>query len=141
MNSSIVFWLIIGALTLAIDAAGGLLFFVCLTVGAITAGIAALLNYPIIIQVTTFFIVSILFILIGYPLMKKPNKSLKEYNALTEQGYIGREITIDEEVVDRAVININGIYWNIKNEGDFIKKGDKVRITSIEGNKIVIRKI
>jgi membrane protein implicated in regulation of membrane protease activity len=59
----------------------------------------------------------------------------------TEQGYIGREFSVDEDVLDKATIKIDGVYWTVKNEGELIKKGDRVKVIGIEGNKIVIRKV
>jgi membrane protein implicated in regulation of membrane protease activity len=57
-----------------------------------------------------------------------------------EESYIGREITVDEDLVQTARAKIDGIYWTIKNIGEPVKKGDKVKITGLEGNKLVVKK-
>lgn len=141
MESSVVIWIIVGIAAIVIDIASSAFLFVWFAVGAITAAIAALLNYSFIVQLITFFSVSVLFICIGYPLVKKTIKISVQKTVKTEEGYVGREFTIDENVIDKATIKIDGIYWTVKNEGEPVKKGDRIKITGIEGNKIIIRKV
>ena len=141
MGASIVLWIIVGIAALAVDISTSAFLFIWFTVGSITAVIAALLNYSFTIQVITFFTVSALFITVGYPLVKKTIKRTVQKTPTTEQGYIGREFTIDESFTDKATIKIDGIYWTVKNEGEQINNGDRVKVTGIEGNKIVIRKL
>ena len=31
-----------------------------------------------------------------------------------EEGYIGRELTVDEDINERATIKFDGIYWTFK---------------------------
>jgi membrane protein implicated in regulation of membrane protease activity len=141
MTTSIVLWVIIGIMALAVDVASSAFLFIWFTVGAITSIIAALLGYSFTVQLITFVAVSVLFLAVGYPLVKKTIKKTVVKIPTTEQGYIGREFSVDEDVLDKATIKIDGIYWTVKNEGELIKKGDRVKVIGIEGNKIVIRKV
>jgi membrane protein implicated in regulation of membrane protease activity len=141
MGSSVAIWIIIGIISIVIDIASSAFLFVWFAIGAITAAVAALLSYSFTIQIITFFSVSILFVCIGYPLVKKTIKKSVQKTPTREENYIGREFTIDENVVDKATIKIDGIYWTVKNEGEPVKKGDRIVVTGLEGNKIVIRKI
>ncbi len=36
---------------------------------------------------------------------------------------------------------INGQMMDVMSEGDFIKKGDKIKILKVEGNRILVRKV
>lgn len=141
MDNNTLLWIIVGIASLAVDILTSAFIFVWFSVGALTAIIASLLGYSFTVQLITFVIVSTAFIVVGYPLVKNTIKKSIVMTPTTEQGYIGRELTIDEEIVDRATIKIDGIYWTVKNEGQQVKKGDKVKITGIEGNKLTIRKI
>ena len=141
MDSNLVLWIIVGVAALILDIVTSSFVFVWFSIGAIIAIIANLLGFSFAVQFVIFVVVSILFILVGYPLVKNTIKRTIAKTPTTEQGYIGREITVDEEVIDKATIKIDGIYWTVKNEGELIKKGDKVKITGIEGNKLTIKRI
>lgn len=141
MDKNMVLWLIIGILSVVIDIVTSAFLFVWFAVGTIAAIIANLLGYSFTIQLVTFIIVSILFIVVGYPLVKNTIKKTVTKTPTTEEGYIGRELLIEEDVTEKANIKIDGIYWTVKNEGEMIRKGDKVKITGIEGNKLTIKKI
>lgn len=141
MNSSLVIWIVIGVISIVIDIASSAFLFVWFAIGSITAAIAALLGYSFLIQVITFFAVSILFVAVGYPFISKSIKQSIKKTPTTEENYIGREFTIDDDVIDKATIKIDGIYWTVKNEGEPVKKGDKIVVTGLEGNKIIIAKV
>lgn len=141
MGSWLVIWIVISVASLAIDIITSAFIFIWFSIGGITAIIANLLGYTVTTQIITFIFVSALFIAVGYPLVKSTIKKTVVKTPTTEQGYIGRELTVDEEIMERAIIKIDGIYWTIKNEGMPIKKGDRVKITGIEGNKLLIMKI
>jgi membrane protein implicated in regulation of membrane protease activity len=138
---AIILWLVIGGVALAIDVLTSAFIFVWFTVGAISSVIAAMLGYGFNVQLISFILVSTAFMVVGYPLVKRTIKSTVVKTPTTEQGYVGRILTVDEDVMDKATIKIDGIYWTVKNEGELIKKGDKVKVTGIEGNKIVIKKL
>lgn len=137
---AVILWLVIGGAALAIDILTSAFIFVWFTVGAITSVVAAMLGYGFNVQLITFILVSTAFMVVGYPLVKRTIKSTVVKTPTTEQGYIGRILTVDEDVVDKATIKIDGIYWTVKNDGEFIKRGDRVIVNGIEGNKIVIKK-
>jgi membrane protein implicated in regulation of membrane protease activity len=93
------------------------------------------------VQLISFVAVSAVLMIIGYPIVKKALKNTVKKTPTTEQGYIGREIIAEQDILEKANIKIDGIYWTVKNEGEIIKKGERVLITGIEGNKIVIKKL
>lgn len=134
-------WLTIAIITLLLDIITSSFLFIWFTIGGMSALIAMALNYSQFVQWIVFISVSVVFMAVGYPLVKKTIKKTVPRTATMEEGYIGRVITVDEDVIDKAMIKIDGIYWTIKNQGTLIKKGEKVKITGIEGNKMLIKKI
>ena len=134
-------WLTIAIVTLLLDIITSSFLFVWFTIGGMAALIAKTLNYSVQTQSVVFVSVSVVFMAVGYPLVKKTIKKTVPRTATMEEGYIGRVIIVDEDVVEKAMVKIDGIYWTIKNQGTLIKKGDKVKITGIEGNKMLVEKI
>lgn len=137
----LVMWIIIGSVALGIDLITSSFLFVWFTIGSMASIISWALGYPFTVQLITFILVSAIFMAVGYPLVKRTIKKTVKRTPTMEEGYIGREFIIGKDVLDKAEIKFDGIYWTVKNEGTLIKKGDKVKVTGIEGNKIVIKKI
>lgn len=134
-------WIVVGAVCLFLDILTSSFIFVWFTIGSIAAIFANILNYGLLVQIIAFLMVSTIFTAIGYPFAKKTIKKTVPVTKTLEQSYVGREIYIDDDVAYKALIKLDGIYWTVKNEGENIKKGDKVKIVGIEGNKILINKI
>jgi membrane protein implicated in regulation of membrane protease activity len=141
MEVVIILWLIIGGVALAIDLITSAFLFVWFTVGAIVAIILAITGFSFAIQLIAFIAVSAILMMICYPIIKKSLKKNVQKTLTTEQGYVGREITVEQDIEEKGNLKIDGIYWTVKNEGEVIKKGDRIKVIGIEGNKIVIKKI
>jgi membrane protein implicated in regulation of membrane protease activity len=141
MNNMLLIWILVGVGCVMIDLATNAFLFVWFAIGAFAAIIAQLLGYSTFVQVIIFAAVSIVFMAIGYPLVKKTIKQTVKKTPTMEQSYIGRTFTADEDVVEKALVKIDGIYWTVKNEGERVVKGDKIKIVGIKGNKIIINKI
>jgi membrane protein implicated in regulation of membrane protease activity len=136
----LIIWIIISVAALVIDIATSTFLFLWFTVGGIAAIMALIFGSNIAVQVITFIAVSAVSMALGYPLIKNMLRGTIKKTSTMEESYIGREITVDEDLIETARAKIDGIYWTIKNVGDPVKKGDKVKITGIEGNKLVVRK-
>ncbi|MFD3156061.1 NfeD family protein [Haloimpatiens sp. FM7330] len=137
----LIIWLIIAVGALIIDITTSSFLFVWFTVGGIAAIISLILGYPFPIQLIIFIVISIIFMAIGYPIIKKNMKKTVPKIKTMEESYIGKEFVSDRELSEKGTIKISGIYWTVKNEGEYVKKGDKIKIIGIEGNKLVIKKI
>jgi len=133
-------WIVIGVVTLVIDLITSSFLFCWFTIGSIAALVGYTAGASDWVQWAIFLIVSTISMAIGYPLVKKViKKSVPKVDTM-EEGYIGRSLIIDEEVIEKAQIKVDGIYWTVKNMGTPIRKGDKVQIIGIEGNKLLIKK-
>lgn len=140
MSGSIMLWIIIAAGAIAIDLITSAFLFVWFALGSIAAIIALMLNFSFNVQLIVFITVSVVFMGLGYPVVKKAiRNSVKKTNTM-EEDYIGRIITIDEDIIEKAHIKVDGIYWLVKAKGEPLKKGDKAIIVETEGNKIILEK-
>lgn len=133
-------WVAIGVIALVIDLVTSMFLFVWFTAGAIAAIIAYTLGCSLQVQIIVFVVTSFVLMAIGYPIVKRTIKKSIRKTPTMEQNYIGRQLKVDEEIVEKATIKLDGIYWTIKNVGEPIKRGDEVTITGLEGNKLLIRK-
>ena len=57
------------------------------------------------------------------------------------QVFIGREGTTSTVLRPTGIADFDGVRMNVSSEGDFINAGTKVRIISVEGQKIIVRTV
>lgn len=133
-------WLIVIIACMIIDYLSSDFLFISFSIGAFAAIIINNLNLPTIIQFLIFGIVSILFLLLVYPKIKRKIKVDKLGTKTMEEEYIGKSLILSKEVNDTALIKYQGIFWTFKSINGKLDKGEKVRIIGIEGNKILIEK-
>jgi len=141
MEGSILFWFIAGAIAVAADLITSAFLFMWFALGAIAAIIALMLDLSFAIQIIVFLLVSVGSMIIGYPIVKKTLKKSVKVSKTTEQGYIGRKLTVDEEIEERGRIKFEGIYWTVQNVGESIKKGERAEIVGLKGNKLLVKKV
>lgn len=135
-----VFWLVVAICSVVVDAMTSSFFFVLFSIGAVVAAICGVFGVPFIIQVIIFAVVSIISLVLGYPVLKKKYKNMHKRTPLREETYIGKIIISEKEIIDKAQVKINGEYWTVINEGEVIHVGDKFEIIGIEGIKLKIKK-
>lgn len=137
----ITLWLIISIVALVIDISTSSFLFIWFTLGGLGAIIASLLGFSSSIQVIVFLVISILLILTAYPIVKNKARVSIKGIASREQRYIGREILLDKDLDKETQLKIEGIYWNVENEGEIIRKGEKATIIELRGNKLIVKKL
>ncbi len=130
-------WLLIIVGALGVDLATSNIFFVSFSLGGLLALIAQWLGAAPMLQYILFTAVSGTCLAVGYPVVKKALRRAPR-KVTPDQHFIGREITLEEEIERKGVLKIDGVYWTVKNEGPPIQKGEKAQIVGVEGNKIVI---
>jgi len=138
---SLYLWIAIALAALFFDMLTSAFLFIWFSAGSIVAIIAFFLGAAFITQFLLFIIVSTILLIIGYPIVKKTIKKTVPKTLKQEESYIGREFLIDEDVIEKAIMKVDGIYWTVKNDGEAIKKGDRIKIIGLEGNKLVVKKI
>lgn len=141
MSQTIILWLVIGSVCLLIDIITSAFLFVWFTIGAIAAIVTKVLGYSFTVQVITFVAISAILMVIGYPIAKKTIKKSVTPTPTREQTYLGKELVVDEDLINSGSLKLDGVLWSVKNEGEMVKKGDHVKIIATEGTKIIIKKI
>lgn len=135
-----VIWIIISVAALILDIATSGFFFAGITVGGIFAVITLAAGGGIAAQIVVFCIVSALAIGVEYFWLRTKLKKTIPKTYKMEEQYIGKKITLDEDINERGKIKLEGIYWTAENIGEPLKKGETAEIISIKGNKLVIKK-
>ena len=138
---SVILWLLVVIGTFLLDLLSSSFFFVLFSIGAIVAAICAVIGLEFIVQVIIFAIVSIISLIIGYPILKKKYKNLSKRTPLMEEGYIGRKMKAENDIVDKAQIKVGGEYWTAINDSEIIHSGEEFVITGIDGIKLKIEKV
>ena len=112
-------------------------------VGALAAGIAAMLNGAVWLQVTLFFVVSCGLLLAMVPLIKKfvtPKQAKTNLDSVIgSQGYVTEAI---DNIVATGQVKLGGMYWTARSQdGHPIVEGTLVEVNHIEGVKVFVSKV
>ncbi|MBU3158268.1 NfeD family protein [Clostridium frigoris] len=135
-----ILWIVVAVAAIAIDITTSSFMFVWFAAGALGAIISIGFDAPIFVQIIIFIALSGLAMSVGYPIVKKTISKTVKKTLTMEEGYVGKEFTLTKDVDEKGNIKFQGIYWTVKNDGEPLKKGDLVRVTGIEGNKLLIAK-
>lgn len=133
-------WLAVIVLAIMIDLVTSDFLFSGFSIGALVALILAMINTSVISQIIIFGLVGVMFIFLIYPIIRKYLDMNKVESKSREESYIGKEIILEEDIAKEGKLKLDGVYWTFKSE-EKIKKGEKAKIISIEGNKIIIKRI
>ena len=135
----IIIWLVIAVGLIAIDVVTSSFIFMWFSIGALLAIILAFIEVSIVWQFIVFLVTGIILIILGYPWVKKKFKVEKNHTLTMEETYIGRVMTANEDIVEKAKIKVDGVYWTAYNKTKKINKGEQFIISGIEGNKLVVK--
>lgn len=141
MWGPLMLWIVVAAVALAIDVVTSSFLFIWFTIGGIVAIVLSIFDVAFSIQLITFVAVSAGLMAVGYPIIKRTIKNTVPITSTMEENYIGQDFVANKDIERKATIKFEGIYWTVKNDGDFISKGDVVKIVGIEGNKLVVKKV
>lgn len=133
-------WIVVSVVALVVDVLTSSFFFAGFTVGGIAAIIALMGQSSFIAQVIIFALISAAAITIEYVWFRKKVKKSIPITPRMEEEYIGRTVTVDEDIDLRGRMKIEGIYWTVENAGEKINKGENAKIVGIKGNKLLIKK-
>lgn len=111
--------------------------------GGLVALILSLFNIDWYITIPTFIVVSFLMILLFRRIVIK--RLSKEDFKLNADSAIGKDFALLSDITEEqsGTIKINGVIWNVvlSDENITAKKGEKVRVLDIKGNKFLVKKI
>lgn len=111
-------------------------------IGAGCAAVTTIFTPSIPIQSAVFLIVSLLALIVTRPLVSrlKKSKSRISTNADRLVGRIGDAISDIEDAEKIGQVKVSGEIWSAKSGTTPISKGEKVRVLSIEGVKLIVEK-
>ncbi|MCL2321334.1 MAG: NfeD family protein [Oscillospiraceae bacterium] len=138
----IILWVTIAIVAAVVDIATSNILYVLFSVGAICALILALFGVRFLPQFIVFGVVSIVLLVFLYPLIRRVIKERIPQTKTMEESYIGNCFMIDGDITKNNLIKYKGVYWTMIANGQEsdIQKGDTVKVTGIDGNKLIIEK-
>lgn len=141
MENYIVFvWVIFAVFMLICELLTTQLVSIWFVLGGVAAAVTCIFTDNLLIQTLVFVTVSLVALLITRPLVKKflDNKKVPT----NSDSLIGRVGIVTIDIVNSAgegQVNVGGKIWSAKStDGCEIKTGASVKITSIEGVKLVV---
>ena len=135
----IILWLLIAIGVIILDLLTSAFLFIWFSLGALAAIIANLYGVSFAGQFTIFAIVSLISLVICYPVVRKKFKKDMKKTPLMEEKYIDMIFVAKEDILDKTRIKVGGVYWTGENKGCKINKGSKFKIIGIDGNKLLIK--
>lgn len=141
MENYIVFvWIIFAVFMLICEILTTQLVSIWFVLGGIAAAITCIFTDNLLVQTLVFVLVSLIALLATRPLVKKFLKNKKE--PTNSDRLIGRVAIVTMDIVNQTgegQVNVDGKIWSAKSsDGCEIKSGANVKITSIEGVKLVV---
>lgn len=138
-------WLWLAALVffIIVEAATVQMVSVWFMAGSIAALLASLLNAGLFVEIVVFVLVSAVALLVLRPIAKRRLEAAKvPTNADMAIGGVGIVTEDIDNDSARGRVSINNLSWAARSqEGEPIKKGEKVRINAISGVKLIVSPI
>ena len=141
MNWAASLWMVLMVILLIVEGVCPFhLVSIWFAVGALVAGIAALLHAAFWLQVTLFFVVSCGLLLAMLPLVKKfikPNIVKTNVDSVIgTQGYVTETVN---NLTAEGQVKLGGMYWTARSTGNTpIEAGTLVQVDRIEGVKVFV---
>lgn len=141
MENYIVFvWLIFAGFMLVCEALTTQLVSIWFVIGGIAAAVTCIFTDNLLIQSLVFIVVSFICLIVTRPLVRKVMKNKKQ--PTNSDRLIGRVGIVTVDIINQkgeGQVNVDGKIWSAKSiDGREIKSGANVRITSIEGVKLLV---
>ncbi len=141
MENYIVFvWLIFAGFMLVCEALTTQLVSIWFVIGGIAAAVTCIFTDNLLIQSSVFIVVSFICLIVTRPLVRKVMKNKKQ--PTNSDRLIGRVGIVTVDIINQkgeGQVNVDGKIWSAKSiDGREIKSGANVRITSIEGVKLLV---
>lgn len=135
-----IIWLVVLAILLVIEFLTLGLTTVWFAGGALVAFLASLAGGPLWLQLLLFIAVSVVLLLFTRPLaMKYLNKDVQKTNVDSIPGQKGIVTATIDNLKAEGQVTIQGMEWTARaKNGNTIEKGKVVRVTAVEGVKLIV---
>lgn len=135
-----IIWLVVLAILLVIEFLTLGLTTVWFAGGALVAFLVSLAGGPLWLQLLLFIAVSVVLLLFTRPLaMKYLNKDVQKTNVDSILGQKGIVTATIDNLKAEGQVTIQGMEWTARaKNGNTIEKGKVVRVTAVEGVKLIV---
>lgn len=135
-----IIWLVVLAILLVIEFLTLGLTTVWFAGGALVAFLVSLAGGPLWLQLLLFIAVSVVLLLFTRPLaMKYLNKDVQKTNVDSIPGQKGIVTATIDNLKAEGQVTIQGMEWTARaKNGNTIEKGKVVRVTAVEGVKLIV---
>lgn len=139
----LLFWIIAAVVLVGVEllTPGFLVLF--FAVSALFAAVSSVFTDNILIQSIVFVITALLMIPFGRPILQRYFKVNKEVKPSTVDALIGKKAYVTKDILpdEMGLVKFEGQVWTARAEDDgIINVGEPVRITAVEGAKVVVIK-
>ena len=138
----VVFWIVVLAAALILEAATFALVSIWFAAGAVGALISATMGVPVIWQFVIFAFLAGLLLVFTRPLLKKlfPSKFIPT-NSELEVGKTAVVIETIDNASGKGRVRLGGVNWAaVSSTGDSINEGEVVRVKEIRSAKLVVER-
>ena len=142
MNIWAIIWLVLMIVFIAMEAVTVQLISTWFAVGSLAAMVVSLLGGEIWLQITVFFTVSIVLLILLWPLARKHLKP--KLVATNADALVGRICSVTEQIdpVEGGRVKLGDVTWRANSQsGEQIPVGAQVKILQIQGAKVVVEMI
>ncbi len=143
MENLYIFWIFILSISAIAEVITTQLVSIWFMVGGLLALIVSLFSPSFFLQLSVFIVTSVAMIILVRPYIKSMLKFKVQKTNLDR--LIGKIAIVTEEISnldEKGAVTISGIVWSARSlDGKIINKGEHVRIDSISGVKMVVRKV
>ncbi len=142
MNIWAIIWLVLMIVFIAMEAVTVQLISTWFAVGSLAAMVVSLLGGEIWLQITVFFTVSIVLLILLWPLARKHLKP--KLVATNADALVGRVCSVTEQIdpMEGGRVKLGDVTWRANSQsGEQIPVGAQVKILQIQGAKVVVEMI
>ena len=143
MNYMPFFWIAVIILAVVAEASTASLVAIWFMPSALVATVLAFFGAPVPVQMLVFAVISTLFIIFSRTIFKKTLAVRPERT--NADAVIGEQAVVTERVCNmenRGLVKVRGQIWSARSaDGTELEVGDRVSVISIEGVKLICRKI
>lgn len=141
-NIAAVIWLALMIAFVAIEATTVQLICIWFAAGSLTAMVVSLLGGAFWLQVLVFLTVSIVLLVLLWPLARKHFKP--KLTATNTDALIGRICTVTEQIdpLEGGRVKLGDVTWRARTEnGTGIPAGKQVKVLKIQGAKVIVEEV
>lgn len=135
-------WLALLVAFLIMEATTVQLICIWFAAGSLAAMVVSLLGGAVWLQVLVFFTVSIVLLVLLWPLARKHFKP--KLTATNADALVGRICTVTEDIdpLEGGRVKLGDVTWSARNDGGAaISAGKQVKVLKIQGAKVIVEEV